>query len=168
MEDAYCNLLNGESSVRNEESDELALTEGEYHDISELNGALSYILDYSEIDSEEAGQFDGYISDFIRLKDKFSTDDDVRILRRSIAKLYYKIYKKVFLKDYKSKEETPLIIDLFLYLHFEFVLLIIRQFSVFPVKLNKITILTCKRFNLNIVPRRSLNSSAKFPSEPSK
>ena len=90
------------------------MTESEYHDISELNGALSYILEYSEIDSEEAGQFDGYISDFIRLKDKFSTDDNVRTLRRSIAKLYYKIYKKVFLKDYKSKEETPLIIDLFL------------------------------------------------------
>ena len=114
MEDAYCNLLNGEGSARNEESDEFALTESEYHDISELNGALSYILEYSEIDSEEAGQFDGYISDFIRLKDKFSTDDNVRTLRRSIAKLYYKIYKKVFLKDYKSKEETPLIIDLFL------------------------------------------------------
>lgn len=115
MEDAYCNLLNGDSPAgRSEESDELALTEGEYRDISELNGALSYILDYSEIDSEEAGKFEDYISAFEKLGDKFSTDDDVRTLRRNIAKTYYKIYKKVFLRDYRSKEETPLIIDLFL------------------------------------------------------
>ncbi len=114
MEDAYCNLLNGDVPSQSNENDEFALTEGEYRDISELDGALSFILDYSCIDDAEAAKFDGYISEFERLRDKFSTDDDVRTLRRNIAKIYYRIYKNVFLRDYKSKEPTPLIIDLFL------------------------------------------------------
>lgn len=114
MEDAYCNLLNGDGASNSDRGDELALTEGEYHDISELNGSLSYILDYSEIDSDEAAAFEKYIIAFEKMGDKFSTDDDARTLRRNISKIYYKIYKKVFLKDYKSVEETPVIIDLFL------------------------------------------------------
>lgn len=114
MEDAYCNLLNGDGPSQGGASDEFALTEGDYHDVSELNSSLSFILDYSEIDSEEAAEFEDAIYAFEKLGDKFSTDDDVRTLRRNIAKLYYRIYKKVFLKDYRSMEETPLIIDLFL------------------------------------------------------
>lgn len=114
MEDSYCNLLNGDGLSHGAESDELALTEGEYHNIGELDGSLSFILDYSGIDADEAEQFENYILEFERLRDKFSTDDDVRTLRRNIVKIYYKIYKNVFLKDYMSSETTPLIIDLFL------------------------------------------------------
>ena len=114
MEDAYCTLLNGEGSSNADGMKDMALTEGEYHDTSELNGSLEYIIDYSEIEDDEAEKLKKDISDFINLSDKFSTDDEVRTLRRSITKIYYKMYNKIFFKDYNSKEKTPLIIDLFL------------------------------------------------------
>lgn len=114
MENAYCSVLNGDVAKKNDNDVDIALTEGEVYDTSMLNGALSYILDYSEIESEEAGKFEEYISKFESLRDKFSTDDDIRTLRRNIIKIYYKIYKNVFIKDYRDTEDTPLIIDLFL------------------------------------------------------
>ena len=114
MEETYFSLLN--SDVKNDDGNDadIALTEMEYQDISQLNNSLSFILDYSEIEREEALDFEQYITDFDKLRDKFLTDDDTRTLRRNITKMYYKIYKKVFLKDYKSSESTPVIIDLFL------------------------------------------------------
>lgn len=114
MEETYFSLLN--SDVKNDDGNDadIALTEMEYQDISQLNNSLSFILDYSEIEREEALDFEQYITDFDKLRDKFLTDDDTRTLRSNITKMYYKIYKKVFLKDYKSSESTPVIIDLFL------------------------------------------------------
>ena len=114
MEETYFSLLN--SDVKNDDGNDadIALTEMEYQDISQLNNSLSFILDYSGIEREEALDFEQYITDFDKLRDKFLTDDDTRTLRRNITKMYYKIYKKVFLKDYKSSESTPVIIDLFL------------------------------------------------------
>lgn len=114
MEETYFSLLN--SDVKNDDGNDadIALTEMEYQDISQLNNSLSFILDYSGIEREEALDFERYITDFDKLRDKFLTDDDTRTLRRNITKMYYKIYKKVFLKDYKSSESTPVIIDLFL------------------------------------------------------
>ena len=114
MEETYFSLLN--SDVKNDDGNDadIALTEMEYQDISQLNNSLSFILDYSEIEREEALDFEQYITDFDKRRDKFLTDDDTRTLRRNITKMYYKIYKKVFLKDYKSSESTPVIIDLFL------------------------------------------------------
>ena len=114
MEETYFSLLN--SDVKNDDGNDadIALTEMEYQDISQLNNSLSFILDYSEIEREEALDFEQYITDFDKLRDKFLTDYDTRTLRRNITKMYYKIYKKVFLKDYKSSESTPVIIDLFL------------------------------------------------------
>lgn len=114
MEEAYCSLLNGDVKNEGNGDVDIALTEMEYEDISQLNGSLSFILDYSEIDSDEALDFEQNICKFDKLRDKFSTDDEVRTLRRNITKLYYKIYKKVFLRDYNSTESTPVIIDLFL------------------------------------------------------
>lgn len=114
IEDEYYSLVNGNSG--NEENIEGSGAELEYNtaDISVLDGALGFILDYSGIDKETAGQFSGFIKDFINLKDKMATDDNTRTLRRNITKIFYDLYKHVFLKDYKSEEDTPVVIDLFL------------------------------------------------------
>ncbi len=113
MEDSYFELINGESSSSNDAAD-MAITEDNMADISELNGSLDYILDYAELDDEAAQQFKQYIADFEKLSDKLSTEDHVRKIRHGIVKIYYDLYKNIFLKDYNSKEKTPLIIDLFL------------------------------------------------------
>ena len=114
MEDAYYNLLNGTDNSAEDDIAAFALTEETHTSVEELNGSLSFILEYSELDDEKTIDFNKYINDFMALKDKSSTEDDARTIRRGILKIYYDLYKAVFLKDYNSSEETPLIIDLFL------------------------------------------------------
>lgn len=114
MEDAYYNLLNGTDNSAEDDITAFALTEETHTSVEELNGSLSFILEYSELDDEKTIDFNKYINDFMALKDKSSTEDDARTIRRGILKIYYDLYKAVFLKDYNSSEETPLIIDLFL------------------------------------------------------
>lgn len=117
MEEAYFGLLNGGRSSASSTANvngELALMEGEYISTDELVGALDQILDYSELDSEKAMAFRSDIEAFEALTDKFSTEDEARTLRRSIIKVYYELYQKVFLKDFSSQEDTPVVIDLFL------------------------------------------------------
>ena len=114
MEDAYYNLLNGTDSSAENDIEAFALTEESHASVDELNGSLSFILEYSELDVEKTADFNKHINDFMALKDKSSTEDDARTTRRGILKIYYDLYKAVFLKDYNSSEDTPLIIDLFL------------------------------------------------------
>lgn len=121
MEEAYFNLLNGGSggmavsgSGMADIDGDLALVEEQFISTDELIDSLGQILDYAEFDDEKAMNLRNDIDAFAALNDKFSTEDEVRALRRSIIKVYYDLYKKVFLKDYASKEETPIVIDLFL------------------------------------------------------
>ena len=112
MEEAYFNLLNGTSATDAEGNP--VMQEDASVDIDELRDALEQIIEFGEIEEEIAENLRRDIDDFIALPDKFSTDEDVRKLRRSIIKVYYDIYKKIFLKDYHSAEKTPVVIDLFL------------------------------------------------------
>lgn len=114
MEESYFKLINGDSHNSAGESDEIALTEDNFVDLSELDGALEFILEYSGIESDTAEQFRGFINEFEQLSDKMSTEDKARGIRRGIIKIFYDLYKRVFLKDYNSTEETPVVIDLFL------------------------------------------------------
>lgn len=118
MEEAYYNLLNGGSSSSyggtTLADGDIALVEDNFVDIGELAGALEQILDYAGLDVEKTLTLKESVQQFIQMKDKFATDDDARTLRRSIIKIYYELYEKVFLKDFQSQEDTPLVIDLFL------------------------------------------------------
>lgn len=120
MEEAYFNLINGGSSASNaaggmaDVDGELALVEEHFVSTDELLGSLDQILEYAALEDEKAVMLRHDIDEFEALSDKFSTDDSARALRRSIVKVYYELYKKVFLKDFASVEETPVVIDLFL------------------------------------------------------
>lgn len=111
MEEAYFTLISSNSKKEEEDSTE---EEEETADVSVLNGSLGVILDYSGVDEEMANQFRGFMEQFAQLKDKMATDDVARKIRQGLLKNYYNIYRGVFLRDYESGEETPLIIDLFL------------------------------------------------------
>lgn len=112
MEEAYFTLMSGAgSNTGNDGTEEAA---GGKADVSVLDGSLGFILDYSGIDEEVAVQFKDLVEQFTHLKDKMATEDSVRKIRQGLLKHYYDIYKSVFLKDYESGEETPLVINLFL------------------------------------------------------
>lgn len=112
MEDAYFELLNGTGTSAGD--GDLALVEEQIVSVDELIGSLDRILAFGQLDSELEEQFRKGISDFMAMSDKFATDDEARNIRRGIQKIYYQLYKNVFLKDFHSNEETPVIIDLFL------------------------------------------------------
>ncbi len=107
MEDAYFKLINS-GGEKGADLEQTALNS------QSLDNALDCILEYSEADEQTADQFRDCIERFLRLQDKASTDDDVRTLRRNIAKGFYDIYKKAFLKDHDSPDGAPLAVDLFL------------------------------------------------------
>lgn len=109
IDEAYSNLLNGGASSAGDVSGENAEV-----DISDLAGALDQILAYGGLDEEKETVLRDNLDAFAALPDKYSTEEEVRNLRRSLIKVYYELYQNVFLKDYRSEEETPLVIDLFL------------------------------------------------------
>ena len=111
MEEVYFKLLSSDSSGLSDGASEDE--GGAAPSIDDLDDTLGQILDYAELDIEKEDTFRGYIDKFMELPDKTSTDDEVRKLRQGILKLYYDIYRRVFLKDYNS-DETPIAIDMFL------------------------------------------------------
>lgn len=70
--------------------------------IEQINGSLSIILDYSGISDEEKASIKSHIKEYTELKDRASTDDATRLLRRTITKEFYALYKKVFFKTLKD------------------------------------------------------------------
>jgi len=81
--------------------------------LEEMKDAFAKILDYSGIESERAKEMQELMQDFVHMKDKFTSDDIGRILRRKLAENHYEIYLPVFLRAYKDKT-PPRLIDMFL------------------------------------------------------
>ncbi len=109
MEESYYNLINGGAAGTSDSEDE-----NEVVDLSVLDGSLDIILEHSGLSAEEEQSFREYINAFIDLPDKFSTDDEVRTLRRNIIKIYYTIYKNIFMWDHRHGGNSPKPVDLFL------------------------------------------------------
>ncbi|MEG1458976.1 MAG: hypothetical protein RSA52_00935 [Acetivibrio sp.] len=81
--------------------------------IVSLENTLETILLTSVLPNEKQEEFKELMNTYREMKDKTAVDDVSRRLRKNISKLYYEIYREVFLKTYN--EETPsLSIDLFL------------------------------------------------------
>lgn len=105
-----------DGNISDKEKEELLFT---YSDsqvqeaVENTKDSLKKILGYSGIEQEKAEIFDKYLTVYKRLKDPFSTENDVRKLRSKITELFYEIYEKVFFKAEKE-EHTDRIIEMFL------------------------------------------------------
>lgn len=114
MEEGYHILLTGDISKSPDTQPEKKYSgEDAKKALAELKDAFDTILEYAEIDSARALDMKSVMSDFVRLRDKHSTEDFARVMRRQLAENHYIIYKQVFLRAYKEKT-PPRIIDLFL------------------------------------------------------
>ncbi|QHQ60366.1 hypothetical protein Ana3638_05925 [Anaerocolumna sedimenticola] len=114
MEEIYYLLLSKNSSRKEQVENNFQYTQSELQQMSEgFNDSLKQIQLYGERDDEKTEELNQLILDFINLKDKFSTDDRIRVLRRKIMQHYYELYERVFFKALNDKE-VPRIIDLFL------------------------------------------------------
>lgn len=82
-----------------------------------IKDALQQIIDYAELDDARAGSFKKLIEDYRNLKDKSSTEDNVRLMRRQISELFFVTYEKAFMKAL-SDRDLPLVMKMFFYFGF--------------------------------------------------
>lgn len=96
------------------------LIAGDKVEADELNtrgDSMSQILAYANIDPEDKRVFCERILQYKALSDIFSTEDDVRSLRKAITIDFYKIYKEVAKRALQEEDLEP---SIRLFLHFGF------------------------------------------------
>lgn len=81
--------------------------------VASLKNSMQTIFQTGDIEPEIQAEFCQLLDSYKNLTDKTGMDDAGRKIRREIARIYYTIYKAVFLKVY-NKKDCPLVIDLFL------------------------------------------------------
>ena len=80
----------------------------------EILNSLQTILYYSGLDKEKYEEFVKLENDFEESRDRLSTDDSMRRLKKNITTLYFEIYEACVYKWIKDKN-APLAVRLFLY-----------------------------------------------------
>ncbi len=81
--------------------------------IAELNNSFAKLLDYAGITGDKASEYEAAMLDYVNLRDKLSSEDIVRAIRRKLTENHYKIYYNIFIRAYNEKR-VPRLIDLFL------------------------------------------------------
>ncbi len=82
-----------------------------------LKGSLKQIINFSKADEKTAVAFEEAVNNFVDLKERLSSDDDARKLRRHVADSFYKIYRGCF-KNSLTSNKIPRAVDLFLNYNF--------------------------------------------------
>jgi len=114
MEEIYYFLLSKSSNRKEQMENNFKYTESEVKEVTEeLKDSLAQILNYSGQSKEKSEEFKQAIVDYINLKDKMSTDDTARVLRKKLMVHFYEVYELVFLKSC-TERAIPKVIDLFL------------------------------------------------------
>jgi len=79
----------------------------------DLLNSMETILNYSECDDDLAQRFISSVNTYTELPDRASTEDDVPDLRRDLTKMFYEIYKLIFLKSLEDSN-LPTVVKMFL------------------------------------------------------
>lgn len=114
MEEIYYMLLSKSGNRKEQVEDNFQYSQSELEQMTEdFKDSLKQIQLYCSRDTEKADEFSELVLNFINLKDKYSTDDRIRLLRRKIMQHYYEVYEAVFFIACEDKAVPP-VIDLFL------------------------------------------------------
>lgn len=111
LEKLYAAVLTGEEPEEAEDSNAGTSDEELYQS---LRGALQQIIDYSGVPKDNLTTFVEAMGTFVRAKDRMSTEDEFRALRRQIADGFYTLYRACFIKTLKDDKSIPKVIELFL------------------------------------------------------
>ena len=79
-----------------------------------LRGTLQQLVEFSEVPKDKLQTFLESMNTFVHAKDRMSSDDDFRPLRRQIADGFYVLYRAIFLKTLKDEQNLPKAVELFL------------------------------------------------------
>lgn len=96
-----------------EQSPQEALPDSSLRKNTVLANSLNTILAYGDCSGELSEQFIGLLLQYKALLDKNSQDDHARALRLNLTKVFYEVYKNVFLISLND-EELPPVIRMFL------------------------------------------------------
>jgi len=110
--DAYWDTLE-DKRASHEESDTPTVSVSSESVSPELLDSLKTILTFSECDDETAEKFTDCINRYIDTPDRADSENDVPELRREITKLFYVIFRQVFLKTLNGVA-PPTVVKMFL------------------------------------------------------
>lgn len=114
MEEVYHLLLTGDMGKNPAGNAQSSHSQQEQEQaLAEMKDSFSVILNYAGIDDSRAEEMKAVMQDFIQLKEKNSSEDHARSIRRKLSDNHYELYKPVFLKAH-SEEKIPRVIELFL------------------------------------------------------
>ena len=112
MENAYFRALEGE-----EDDAAPAPAQLDAAAVSILRKSLAagakVLTDFAEWNAERSKEFIESIEKFVAVKNRMSSDETLRALKRDIARQFYELYMDVFLKQV-GKKDIPQVADLFL------------------------------------------------------
>lgn len=111
LEKMYTAVLVGEEI---EETTETSGAPSDDEVYQSLRGTLQQLVDFSEVPKDKLTTFLESMNTFVHAKDRMSTDDDFRPLRRQIADGFYMLYRAIFLKTLKDGQNLPKAVELFL------------------------------------------------------
>ncbi|MCR5097970.1 MAG: hypothetical protein K6B14_03390 [Lachnospiraceae bacterium] len=90
------------------------LTGGDETAVPEMKNVLNVILNYSGADDVIKTNMRNAIEDYVALKDRSSTDEDARRVRRKLVDPFFKIYEECLFKSFISPGRPPIEVGLFL------------------------------------------------------
>jgi len=110
--DAYWDTLE-DKRASHDSSDALTVTVSSEGVSPEILDAMQTILAFSECDDETAQKFTECINKYIETPDRADSENDVPELRREITKMFYVIFRQIFLKTLHGTA-PPTVVKMFL------------------------------------------------------
>ena len=96
-------------NIMNESSDSIKVTLGFESLPEEVKNPTKKLIEMSSIDEDKARNFMKSLQAFRKLRDKFSTEDDVRKIRRGVTNVFFEIYKEIAKRVIIEGESSRLI-----------------------------------------------------------
>ena len=78
-----------------------------------LTNSLQQIMDYAQVSQERQTQIRKAMTAFVYVKDRLSTSDNIRLLKKQLTTDYFELYKNCIFR-WLNGEEVPLAVRLFL------------------------------------------------------
>lgn len=74
---------------------------------------VAHILEYAGYDKAAVRSFKELLQQYRQLPDMQSTENDVRVLRKEISRVFYDVYEKAFLRSMEDEEKPSAILSMF-------------------------------------------------------
>lgn len=113
LEEQFASVMNAPVENNTDIAEEVVEDKPKENPMVVLKGSLLQILKFAEVEAEEQKEIITVINAFVNAKDRLSTQDDVRRIKKQITTEFYKLYKVCIFKWFENPN-VPLAVELFL------------------------------------------------------